>query len=63
VATSSLPAPSRNLPAIRTPATVVRTQPPAPLPRLGPVARTVLMGTAVAAPFAGLMLSLVGGTP
>jgi hypothetical protein len=60
VATSLLPAPSRNLPAIRTPATVVRIPKPTAPPRLGAVARTVIAVTIVATPMAGLMLSLTG---
>lgn len=58
--TSLLPAPSRNLPAVRTSkALVVRTPAPA-TPRLGAVGRAVLYGTVIATPFAGLLISLGG---
>jgi hypothetical protein len=59
---SLLPAPEpANLPVLRRPATVaVRAQHPAPS-RLSNGARTVIAATILATPFAGLMISLVGG--
>lgn len=57
--TSLLPAPSRNLPAVRTSkALAVRTPEPAPQRKVWPV---VIAATVVATPFAGLIISLVGG--
>lgn len=56
---SLLPAPSRNLPAVRTSkALAVRTPAHAPRPKVWPV---VIAATVVATPFTGLMISLVRG--
>lgn len=50
-----------NLPVLRRPATVaVRTLPATP-PKRGRVWPLVIAATVVATPFAGLMISLVGG--